>query len=63
MLLGLASAVLKVAFYHKTFDDLLDIGVLITAVNYVLGNTYLLEIFLAGVVVICVNYDSGIYEI
>ena len=49
MLLGLCGAVLDIAFDHQSLNELFNIGVLIAAVNDILGDTYLLEIFLMEV--------------
>ena len=63
MFLSLAGAVFDVAFYHQTLYEALNICVLITAVNDVLGNTYLFKILFARVVVVGVNDDGGVYEV
>ena len=48
-LVGLLASVLKIALYHKSLDQLLDVGRIVAAVNYLLGNSYLLKILFAGV--------------
>ena len=56
MLICFLCAVFQITFDHQTFYQSFEGGILIAAVNNVLGNADLLQILLAGVVMV------GIYD-
>ncbi len=63
MLADALRTVFDIAFDHKSLYQLFDIGILIAAVYDILCDTYLLKILLAGVVVVCIYDNGGIYKI
>src|SRR5574344_120068 len=59
----LLTAILDVGFNHQALHKPSHIGTVPGTVEYLLGNAYLLDEFLAGVAVVCVHNDSGVHEV
>ena len=63
MLSDALCSIFNVAFNHQALNQTFDVLVLVAAVNDVLGNADLLEILLAGVVMVGIHNDRRVREI